>query len=116
MASCDPTGLEVCAELTPPATQHTGQGEGEQKDHVCLVKGCSWEHGAGRSYLVLAFKEVLSHRSPLDRLILFWRCPGEGNNLVCYPGEENPDLADLIAEFLPASLASRIYIYKVSHI
>lgn len=35
---------------------------------------------------------------------------------MCYPGEENPDLADLIAEFLSASLVSRFYIYKVSHI
>lgn len=35
---------------------------------------------------------------------------------MCYPGEENPDLADWIAEVLPASLASRFYIYKVSHI
>lgn len=108
-----------CVEPTPPANtanQQELRGEGAQKGCVCLVKGCSWEHGAGRSYLVLAFKEVLSHRSSLGRLILFWRCPGEGNSLMPHLGEEDSDLTDLIVKFLPASLASRFYNYKVSYI
>lgn len=97
-------------ELMPLATQHIGQGKYVQGEGLFLgTQGWKILPGAG-------LQRMLSHRSPLDRLILFWRCPGEGNNLVCYPGEENPDLADLIAEFLPASLDSRFYIYKVSHI
>lgn len=121
-ACCDLAGLEVSREgrtilsmwWSKPAMDWRlwaeGWAEGGKaswKGYMCWLKGFFLKHNGGQPQWVLTFKEMLCHRWFWVRLVLFWRCPGKGNKLVCYPGEENPDLAGSIAKFLlPDLLAS----------
>lgn len=105
-------------------------GKAMWKGCVRSLRGCFLKRDGGRSQWVWPSTEMLSHRSFCGRLVLSWRCPGEGNHVWC-PGEENADLADLIAKCLQNcwlqgfryliyvrrlfSILFIFYIIKVSH-